>query len=98
MDVDPSELRQSADQVEAVLAASAADGLSLDLSGDIGDDGLAAAMSSFASSWNDGAAQLVEATQGIADGLRFSAATYELTDAFAASGLGRLIDDLVGGP
>ncbi|GAW49581.1 MULTISPECIES: type VII secretion target [unclassified Nocardioides] len=98
MDVDPAELRQAADQVEAVVAASEADGLSLDLSGDVGHDGLAAAMASFASSWEDGAAQLVEATRGIASGLRFTATTYEITDAFAASGLGRLIDDLVGGP
>lgn len=98
VDVDPSELRETADQVEAVLTASDADGLTLDLSGgDVGSDELAAAMTSFAASWEDGAGQLVEATQGIASGLRFSAATYEFTDAFAASGLGRLIDNLVGG-
>lgn len=98
MDVDPAQLRAAADQVEAAVSSSGADGLTLDLSGDVGDDTLAAAMIAFAESWEDGAAQLVEATEGIADGLRFSAATYELTDALAASGLGRLIDDLVGGP
>jgi hypothetical protein len=98
VDVDPVELRRAADQVDAVVTASEADGLSLDLSGDVGHDGLAAAMTSFASSWEDGAGQLAEATRGIANGLRFSAATYELTDALAATGLGRLVDDLVGGP
>jgi hypothetical protein len=50
MDVDPLQLRQAADQVESALASSAADGLSLDLSGDVGDDTLAAAMSAFAAS------------------------------------------------
>ena len=97
MDVDPPQLRQAAEQVEAALAASGADGLSLDLSGDVGDDSLAAAMASFATSWNDGAAQLVEATQGMADGLRVAATTYELTEAFVHSTVGKLLTDLVGG-
>lgn len=97
MEVDPAQLRQAADGVEAALAASGADGVSFDLSGDIGEDTLAAAMTAFATSWEDGATQLVEAAQGMADGLRFSATTYELTDAFVHSGIGKLFTDLVGG-
>ena len=46
MDVDPPQLRQAADQVEAALGGSGADGLSLDLSGDVGDDTLASLVTS----------------------------------------------------
>lgn len=97
MEVDPAQLRLAADQVEAALSAGGADGVSFDLSGDVGNDTLASAMTAFATSWEDGAAQLVEATQGMADGLRVAATTYELTDAFVESDLGKLLTGLVGG-
>jgi hypothetical protein len=98
MDVNPAELRAAADQIDALVPASGADGLRLELAGDVGNDELAAAMSAFATSWTDGAGQLVEATEGIADGLRVAATTYELTDAFVHSKIGSLLGNLVGGP
>ncbi|WP_164519635.1 hypothetical protein [Nocardioides ferulae] len=95
MEVQPSQLREAADQVDAAVTASGAAGWRLDLSGgDVGDDELAAAMVSFAESWTDGAAQLVEASEGIAGGLRVSATYYELVDTIVDTGFGWLSEHL----
>lgn len=76
MKVDPAELRSTATKVDQYLDQSNTDGATITLAADPGNADVASAMTSFASAWTTGLAELHLATTGISAGLREAAEIY----------------------